>query len=204
MREQHTSAFGKSLNLGPKKQPEEWKFSGRTTKCLNWYSTTSTYPIMVLQQNPQISLKIFIRNWTASLPTQKAKTFVWWVISSQNSDNLTKRSVLFSRSGEVREKPMANVYVNSWWRRTWSPVIPSLNIEHVTITFQQKKGSTTIYNQIENNILRKLRKRSMTKVKSQNKDHIDSDHRLVATTVLKKMDFQRGKKGETRADTPPS
>ena len=44
----------------------------------------------------------------------------------------------------------------------------------------------------------------MTKVKSQNKDHIDSDHRLVATTVLKKMDFQRRKKGETRADPPPS
>ena len=62
------------------------------------------------------------------------------------------------------------------------------------ITFQQKKGNNTIYNQIDYILLRQNRKHSMINARSHINDRIDSDHRLVTTTIHKKIDFQRNKK----------
>ena len=64
--------------------------------------------------------------------------------------------------------------------------------------FQQERGDTTIYNQIEYIIMLQKRKESMRNVRSHNNGRFDLDDRLLTTTLLIKADFQRGEKGETK------
>ena len=125
MRQQHTPLSGRGLNLGPKQHLEEWYFLGEEESA--WIGTLqqSRTP----EQNPQVSRKVFTRNWTASLPTQKAKTHACLVTSTQNWAKVTRSSVVLTQTAEELEILMANTQVTSWCRLTKSPVLPFLNIE---------------------------------------------------------------------------
>ena len=57
---------------------------------------------------------------------------------------------------------------------------------HIT-TFEQKTTKSTIYNQIDYIILRQNRKQAMINARSHINHRIDSDHRLVTTSIWKKL-----------------
>ena len=68
---------------------------------------------------------------------------------------------------------------------------------HIT-TYEQKTAKYTIYNQIDYIILRQNRKQAMINARSHINHRIDSDHRLVTTSIWKKMDFERNVKRPPR------